>query len=84
LAIRDFLNQSEQATMRGVATRIGLLQRHEVGEGVDSITITVCTVSFNIPKFYILPTMCLYVKYVSQNQQRTFFPIHHSMTGFYN
>jgi len=51
-----------------------ILPRHEGGDCVDSITVNICTVSFNIPKFYILPTMCLYVKNVSQNQQRTFFP----------
>lgn len=51
-----------------------VLPRHVGGEGVMSIIVTICTVSFNIPKFYIPPTMCLYVKYVSKNQQQIFFP----------
>jgi hypothetical protein len=49
-----------------------VLPRHDGGEGVVSIAVSIYTVGFNIPKFCILPTTCLYVKYVSQNQQRIF------------
>ena len=38
-----------------------------------NLTFTVCTVSFNIPNFYISRTLHLHVLYVSQNEHRMLF-----------
>ena len=39
---------------------------------------------FNIQQFYVLPTQCNYVFYVDLRTNNHYFPILHSLTGFYN
>ena len=46
-----------------------------------SLTVTVGITSFNFPKFYILPAVCLYVVYVRTNSE--FCPIQLSVNGVY-
>jgi hypothetical protein len=37
---------------------------------------------FNIQQLYVLPTLCLFVLYLSENRQRLV--SHHKLIGFYN
>jgi len=37
-----------------------------------SSVVTICTIRFNIQQFYVLPTVCIYVLYGSQNKQPLF------------
>ena len=39
---------------------------------------------FNIHKFYVLPTHCIYVFCVDLRTNSDYFPIQHYLTGFYN
>jgi len=39
---------------------------------------------FNIKQFYVLPTQCIYVFCVDLRTNSDYFPIQHSMNGFYN
>jgi len=39
---------------------------------------------FNIHKFYVLPTQCIYVFCVYLRTNSHYFPIQHYLTGFYN
>jgi len=39
---------------------------------------------FNIHKFYILPTQCIFVFCVDLRTNSDYFPIQHQLTGFYN
>jgi len=34
----------------------------------QSLAVTICTTSFDVPKFFILPAVCLYVLRGSQNK----------------
>jgi len=38
---------------------------------------------FNIHKFYVLPTQCIYVFCVDLRKNSDYFPIQHWLTGFY-
>ena len=46
--------------------------------------VTLCTTKFNIQQFYVLPTQCIYVFCVDLRTNSDYFPIQHSLTGFYN
>jgi hypothetical protein len=39
--------------------------------------VTVCTARFNIHKFYVLPTQCIYVFCVDLRKNSDYFPIQH-------
>jgi hypothetical protein len=39
---------------------------------------------FNIQQFYVLPTLCIYVFCVDLRTNSDYFPIQHSLAGFYN
>jgi len=39
---------------------------------------------FNIRKFYVLPTQCIYVFFVDLRTNSDYFPIHHQLTGLCN
>jgi hypothetical protein len=43
--------------------------------------VTICTARFNIHKFHVLPTQCMYVLYGSENKERLF-PFT-TLTGFH-
>ena len=46
--------------------------------------VTICTTKFNIQKFYVLPTQCIYVFRVDLRANSDYFPIQHELVGFYN
>ena len=39
---------------------------------------------FNIQRFYVLPTQCIYVFCVDLRTNSDYFPIQHQLVGFYN
>ena len=39
---------------------------------------------FNVQEFYVLPTQCIYLFCVDLRTNSHYFPIQHSLTGFYN
>jgi hypothetical protein len=39
--------------------------------------VTICTTSFNIQQFYVLPTQCIYVFCVDLRTNSDYFPIQH-------
>jgi hypothetical protein len=52
-----------------VGITISLLVRHVVA--------FICTTRFDIPKFYVLPTQCIYVFCVDLRTNSDYFPIQH-------
>ena len=42
-----------------------------------SPVVTICTKSFNIQQFYVLPTQCIYVFCVDLRTNSDYFPIQH-------
>jgi hypothetical protein len=50
----------------------------------QSLFFTVYTTGFNIHKFYVLPTQCIYVFCVDLRINSDYFPIQHQLFGFYN
>jgi len=51
-----------------ISFNIVLYLRHRISVlTFESLVITLCTVSFEIKKFYMVLTLCLYVVYGSQN-----------------
>jgi hypothetical protein len=46
--------------------------------------VSLYTARFNIHKFYVLPTQCIYVFCVDLRTNSDYFPIQHYLTGFYN
>ena len=51
---------------------------------LQSQAVTICTTTFDIQKFCILPTQCIYVCCVDLRTNSHYFPIQHYLTGFYN
>ena len=51
---------------------------------IYSPVVTICTTRFNIHKFYVLPTQCIYVFCVDLRTNSDYFPIQHLLTGSYN
>jgi hypothetical protein len=49
-----------------------------------SVVATVSSNKFNIHKFHVLPTQCIYVFCVDLRTNSDHFPIQHLLTGFYN
>jgi len=50
---------------------------------LQSPVVTLCTARFNIHKFYILPTQCIYVFCVDLRTNSDYFPIQRELTGLY-
>jgi len=48
--------------------------------GIDLITI--CTARFNVQKFYVLPTQCIYVFCVDLRTSSDYFPLQLYLVGF--
>ena len=46
--------------------------------------VTICTTRYNIQKFYVLPTHCIYVFCVDLRTKSDYFPTQHQPTGFHN
>jgi hypothetical protein len=49
-----------------------------------SLTVTICTTSFGIQQFYVLPTQCIYVFCVDLRTNSDYFTVQHELTGLYN
>jgi hypothetical protein len=49
-----------------------------------SRVVTVCTTRFNVHKFYVLPTQCIYVFCMDLRTNSDYFPTQHLLIGFYN
>jgi hypothetical protein len=45
--------------------------------GLSSLVVTICTTRFNIHKFYVLPTECVYVFCMDLRTNSDYFPIQH-------
>jgi len=43
----------------------------------SSPVVTICTTIFNIHKFYVLPTQCIYVFCMDHRTNSNYFPIQH-------
>jgi len=48
------------------------------------LVVTMCTTRFNIQQFHVLPIQCIYVFCVDLRTNSDYFPVQHSLTGFYN
>jgi hypothetical protein len=46
--------------------------------------VTIYTTVFNIQKFYVQPTQCIYVFCVDPRTNSDYFPVHYQVTGLYN
>ena len=46
--------------------------------------ITLCTTRFNIKKFYVLPTQCIFVMCMDLRTNSDYFPIQHWLTSLYS
>jgi hypothetical protein len=44
---------------------------------VYSTVVTLCTARFNVHKFYVLPTQCVYVFCMDLRTNNDYFPIQH-------
>jgi hypothetical protein len=49
-----------------------------------SPVVTLCTTSFKIHEFYVLPTQCVYVFCMDLRTNSDYFLVQHSLIGFYN
>ena len=46
--------------------------------------VTMCTTSFNIHKFYVLPTHCIYVFCMDPRTNSDYFSVQYLLIGSYN
>jgi len=51
---------------------------------LQSPVVTICTIRFNIQKFYVLSTQCIHVFCMDFRTNNNFFPLQHQLFGFYN
>jgi hypothetical protein len=91
--INLFREQDEAATgdesrARGAAGEYHSTQARSVWGGTPvprfaSLAVSLPTTSFKIKKFYVLPTLCIYVFCVDLTTNSDYFPIQHYLTGLY-
>ena len=43
----------------------------------QSLVVTICTIRYNIQKFYVQPTQCIYVFCMDLRTNSDYFPIQH-------
>jgi hypothetical protein len=60
-----------------LCTDVAVKGKFQLFLSLQSPVVTICTARFNIKKFYVLPTQCVYVFYVDLRTNSDYFPIQH-------